>query len=193
MPLAFPSLSHGQVAFGFFNIKSDMLLLERHFFFATEFCQILEDMAEGGATYLKSWSAYFIERPEDIGDLMGAIHGVRYSGFMGALYRQFPFPRNPAAFRQDPQGYRTQGQVNALIRRYASPVDLQLLVAPDGTEMTIGVYRFNRPTFHDLIRYVWVGGYPRWQDDTPPDDVLAMKEAVTRSRAAIFEGLNLVG
>ena len=34
MPLSFESQSHGQVAFGFFNIASDMLLLERYFFFA---------------------------------------------------------------------------------------------------------------------------------------------------------------
>ncbi len=32
MPLSFESRSHGPVAFGFFNIESDMLLLERTFF-----------------------------------------------------------------------------------------------------------------------------------------------------------------
>jgi hypothetical protein len=35
MPLSFESRSHGPVAFGFFNIESDMLLLERTFFSAT--------------------------------------------------------------------------------------------------------------------------------------------------------------
>ena len=34
MPLAFESLSHGTVPFGFFNIDSDTLLLDRYFFFA---------------------------------------------------------------------------------------------------------------------------------------------------------------
>ena len=29
MPLAFESLSHGTIAFGFFNIESDLLLLDR--------------------------------------------------------------------------------------------------------------------------------------------------------------------
>ena len=38
MPLAFDSISHGTIAFGFFNIDSDMLLLDHYFFFATEFC-----------------------------------------------------------------------------------------------------------------------------------------------------------
>ena len=32
MPLAFESLSHGTIAFGFFNIDSDMLLLEKSAF-----------------------------------------------------------------------------------------------------------------------------------------------------------------
>lgn len=31
MPLAFDTLSHGTIAFGFFNIDSDMLLLEQYF------------------------------------------------------------------------------------------------------------------------------------------------------------------
>jgi len=35
--LAFKSLSHGTVAFGFFNIESDLLLLDRRFFFAADF------------------------------------------------------------------------------------------------------------------------------------------------------------
>ncbi|MGD2186296.1 MAG: hypothetical protein PVI71_09215 [Desulfobacterales bacterium] len=32
MPLAFESLSHGSIAFGFFNIETDMLLLENYFY-----------------------------------------------------------------------------------------------------------------------------------------------------------------
>ncbi len=46
MPLAFDSLSHGIVAFGFFNIESDMLILEQYFFFATEFCDYITRIAE---------------------------------------------------------------------------------------------------------------------------------------------------
>ncbi|MEJ2023744.1 MAG: hypothetical protein P8Y00_01760, partial [Deltaproteobacteria bacterium] len=46
MPLAFESLSHGTGAFGFFNIASDMLLLEHYFFFAEDFCAWIVDMAE---------------------------------------------------------------------------------------------------------------------------------------------------
>ncbi len=39
MPLSFRSESHGDIAFGFFNIESDMLLLENFFFFADVFCK----------------------------------------------------------------------------------------------------------------------------------------------------------
>ena len=45
MPLAFESLSHGTVAFGFFNIESDMLLLDRYFFFAGDFCDCVTALA----------------------------------------------------------------------------------------------------------------------------------------------------
>jgi hypothetical protein len=38
MPLAFESMSHGTIAFGFFSIDSDMLLLEQYFLFGSEFC-----------------------------------------------------------------------------------------------------------------------------------------------------------
>ena len=46
MPLTFESLSHGTIAFGFFNIDSDMLLLEQHFLFGSEFCHHISEMAE---------------------------------------------------------------------------------------------------------------------------------------------------
>jgi len=38
MPLTFESLSHGTIAFGFFNIESDMLLCDRYFLFADDLC-----------------------------------------------------------------------------------------------------------------------------------------------------------
>ena len=94
MPLAFESLSHGSIAFGFFNIESDMLLCDRYFLFADEFCKYVEDIAEnaGRQTYQTTWKVQIIQTADAIGDLMGAIRGIRYTGFIGALYRCFPFP-----------------------------------------------------------------------------------------------------
>jgi len=90
MPLAFESLSHGTLAFGFFNIESDMLLCDRYFFFADDFCRQLTQMADaaGRSDYETKWPLFAIDRPETVGDLMGAIHGVRFTGFIGAVYRQ---------------------------------------------------------------------------------------------------------
>jgi hypothetical protein len=39
MPISFPSKSHGQIPIGFFNIETDMLLMDRYFFFSTDFCE----------------------------------------------------------------------------------------------------------------------------------------------------------
>jgi len=37
MPISFPSKSHGQIPIGFFNIETGMLLMDRYFFFSTDF------------------------------------------------------------------------------------------------------------------------------------------------------------
>ena len=110
MPLAFESLSHGTIAFGFFNIESDMLLCDRYFFFAEDFCRNIADMADRGGdqVYQANWPVWLIEAADDIGDLMGAIHGVRYTGFIGELYCRYPFPRQPEEFKQNPAGPQTR-------------------------------------------------------------------------------------
>ena len=69
MPLAFESKSHGRIAFGFFNIESDMLLLEHYFFFADDFCRNISALAAvGDGNYESEWDIYDIETAADIGD-----------------------------------------------------------------------------------------------------------------------------
>ena len=46
MPLAFESVNRGTIAFGFFNIDTDLLLLQQYFLFAEDFCGLLLHMAE---------------------------------------------------------------------------------------------------------------------------------------------------
>ena len=130
MPLAFDSLSHGSIAFGFFNIESDMLLCDRYFLFADEFCGYVADMAEAGGeqTNQTIWLVQNIQTAEAIGDLMGAIHGVRYTGFIGELYRCFPFPPGAQDFKQNPQGFQTQSQVSEIIAKYAEPLEITVTV-----------------------------------------------------------------
>ncbi len=130
MPLAFDTLSHGSIAFGFFNIESDMLLCDRYFLFADEFCKYVADIAEnvGEHTDQTIWQVQIIQSDDAIGDLMGAIHGVRYTGFMGELYRCFPFPPLAQNFKQNPQGFKTQSLVADIIANYAEPLDIRARV-----------------------------------------------------------------
>jgi hypothetical protein len=193
MPLAFDSTSHGPIAFGFFNIDSDMLLLDRYFLFATEFCSHIIKMAEyvEPGPYATSWEVYNIPNPADIGDLMGAIHGVHYTGFIGEAYLRFPFPERPEDFKQKPEGYRTRADMVAIIEKFARTVEIPFSIDPEAGEVSIGPYGFTRAAFHELIRYVWQGGYPRWKDEIRPDYVLAMKEAIRLSRCQILKGVEL--
>ena len=189
MPLAFESLSHGTIAFGFFNIDSDMLLLEKYFLFGSEFCQHISDMAENcdEDQFESRWPVYTIEDRAQIGDLMGAIHGLRFTGFIGELYRKYPFPEKPEAFKQKPEGYQSQALVRDMISNYARQILLRVDANNRALEVDIGEYKFSRKAFQELITYVWRGGYPRWRGDIRPDYVLDMKSKIENHRQGLFE------
>jgi hypothetical protein len=195
MPLAFSSISHGTIAFGFFNIESDMLLCDHCFFFATDFCRIIENLVEhvGGESYQTPWQVYLIERPEDIGDLSGAIQGNRFEGFIGELYRSFPFPENLAGFKQNPKGSQTQSEVLKMIEKYARLEEISVEISAKGREINIGAYRFTRNQFQKLVLYVWRGGYPRWKDEIRPAYVTQMKDSILLNCKGIFEGIIFEG
>jgi len=190
MPLSFRSENHGNIAFGFFNIESDMLLLENHFFFADDFCKWLIEMAKLDDIKSKRFDCqvYFIADPNDIGDLMGAIHGIRFTGFIGKLYTLFPFPDDPKAFKQNPEGYQTRKIVASQIEGMAEKREI-LIEFYMGGQVKIGPYIFDIRVFHELIRYVWQGGYPRWKDEKRPRYVIEMKESITGSHNAFFKGV----
>ena len=188
MPLTFESVSHGTIAFGFFNIESDMLLCDRYFFFADEFCAKVVAMEEhaGEQVYQTVWNVQEIANTEDIGDLMGAIHGVRFTGFIGELYRSFPFPQQPEKFKQNPEGAQTQTLVTEIISKYARNKEIQVTVDNGKMETTIGPYHFNRSQFQELLKYVWRGGYPRWENDTRPAYVTEMKNKIMLNSSGVF-------
>ena len=193
MPLEFQSLSHGPIAFGFFNIESDMLLLDRYFLFADEFCNHISALAtesRDGSSETK-WSIYYIERGEDIGNLMGAIHGMVFQGFIGEVYKLFPFPQEQAGFKQKPDGFKNRTTVETLIQRYAKMINISVVVDKNRETIAIGDYAFTRSSFQELVKYVWRGGYPRWKDEVRPDYVLAIKEPIEQSKELLFDGLQL--
>jgi hypothetical protein len=191
LPLSFESLSHGAIAFGFFNIESDMLLLDRYFFFATEFCDMvsrLADRNESTAADL-SWQIRVIENGADIGDLMGAIHGVRFSGFIGDVYKRYPFPKREEDFKQHPDGVSTQKEMSVLIEKYADARSARVVVRGSGAEIAIGAYLFGRSEFHRLLDYVWLGGYPRWRAGVRPNYVRRMHDRALSTTHPLFASL----
>ncbi|MHB8764367.1 MAG: hypothetical protein ACYDA8_08550 [Deferrisomatales bacterium] len=165
MPLAFPSLSHGIVAFGFYNIETDGLLLDRLFFFCTDFCRaaVALEQSLAGPTPRAELPAYAFDDPSRIGDLMGAIHGTRLTGFLGETYRRWPFPADPAGFRQKLAGHANRAEAEAILARWARPAVIPMVVDPATREHRIGPYAFSEAGYRDLLAYVWRGGHPTWE------------------------------
>lgn len=193
MPLAFNSSNRGKIAFGFFNIDSDMLLLQEKFFFAADFCtamgQIASDEKDSACLSLEL-SAYTIKRPEDIGDLMGAIHGVRLTGFIGETYRKYPFPSDRRDFKQKTEGFETRKEFDSMIRRYGEVEPLLFEARPETCRLQIGQYQFEQAVFAQLLQYVWQGGYPRWKDERRPPYVMEMVSAIKESDCWLFDGID---
>lgn len=176
MPLAHQSLSHGQVVFGFYNIETDGLLLDRHFFFCTDFCAAVFELAAAGRAEMPAWA---FADDAAVGDLMGAIHGVRFTGYLGETYRRWPFPAAPEDFRQKLYGADNRAEAEAVLDRHAGPHPLALSRQADGL-VAIGEYRFSPPQFEALLAYVDRGGYPTWEGrehGRRPPCVIAMTDA----------------
>jgi hypothetical protein len=161
MPLAHESQSHGTIVFGFYNIETDALMLDRWFFFATDFCRAgVELAAKGQAALAPAWQ---FNDPGAIGDLMGAIHGLRHIGYLGQVYLRWPFPAEPEQFRQRLNCAATRGESEVLLARHAAPGDLAMSRL-DNDNFAIGPYQFTPAQFQALAAYVRRGGWPTWEN-----------------------------
>ena len=167
-----------------------MLLLEDYFFFADQFAEWIMAQAQTKDLTDKCfrYSAYKINSREEIGDLMGAIHGFHFTGFIGEVYKKFPFPKAPEDFKQNPDGFKTQEIMRSELEKWAAPAALEICFHGDGT-VQIGTFVFLKNVFHELIRYVWRGGYPRWKNETRPDYIMTMKQEILISRENWFKGV----
>ena len=193
MPLEFESISHGKIAFGFFNVETDMILLNQTFLFAEDFCHYIAQATEkSNEIHETLWSVYLIEDQADMGNLMGAIHGIDLRGFLGEVYKLFPFPKHRNDFKQKPEGFKNRILIEGLIRKFAKQLDIPFVVNQRDGKIGIGDYLFNRASFQELIKYIWLGGFPRWRDGIRPDYVLAMKKMIEQSKNHLFEGLILM-
>jgi hypothetical protein len=188
VPLSFDSISHGSIAFGFFNIESDMLLLEHYFIFADKFCGYINGYIKNNKkTDTFVWDIYYIKEPQKVGDLMGAINGVRYTGFIGELYKKFPFPEHPEKFKQNPYGIKNKEIVNKIILKYGEKIKIHFKYK--NSRIHIGDYKFDKRSFHELVNYMWLGGYPGWKNNIRPDYVLNMKKNIEKGNSELFKGM----
>ena len=184
MPLAFTSLSHGTVAFGFYNIETDGLLLDRMFFFCSDLCRAVCDLdrALPGET-TSGLPGFVFDDPARVGDLMGAIRGVRHVGYLGEIYRLWPFPTEPGGFRQKVEGDRNRHIVERTLRNWARATTVRLTFDAEGREYRIGAYAFSPDGYLELLNYIWRGGYPTWEgieDGRRPACVTEMRDARER-------------
>jgi hypothetical protein len=193
MPLAFESLNRGTIAFGFFNIDTDLLLLQQYFLFADDFCGHLIRTAQDKReeTCETAWKVYSIDSPKAVGDLMAAIHGIQYTGFIGEVYKRFPFPKREAEFKQKPEGFQNRPWMISLLERWAVSKTVPIRIDKENETVSIGEYVFTKEVFHQLIQYVWVGGYPRWKDDIRPGYVMEMKSSFEKAAGWLTKGLTL--
>ena len=188
MPLSFESISHGSVAFGFFNIDVDLLLLDRALFFADGFARAVEELAgaDGGGAAVSHIDGYRAAAPDRLGSTMGAIHGADRRGLIGEVYEHFAFPARPEDFRQHPDGAANRPVVEPMLVRWTAPERHAVEVDPDERTVAIAGLTFEWPWFQELVAYVWRGGYPRWLDERRPGYMIPMREAVRASAHPLF-------
>ncbi|MBI5440310.1 MAG: hypothetical protein HY900_03760 [Deltaproteobacteria bacterium] len=165
MPLAFDSLSHGTLAFGFYNVETDGLLLDRLFFFCTDFCRAALELEhsrrERGS--VAEIPGYAFEDTRRIGNLHDAIQGVRHTGYLGEVYRLWPFPASPEAFRQRLHCASNREKAEELLGRWAAPSGIVLRFDAGTDRYAVGPYLFSREQYRKLLTYLWEGGYPTWE------------------------------
>jgi hypothetical protein len=61
----------------------------------------------------------------------------------------------------------------------------------DSDMLLLDHYCFTRASFHELINYVWHGGYPRWKDEIRPDYVVSMEKIISQDPRGVFDGIRL--
>jgi len=174
MPISFTSKSHGEIPIGFFNIETDMLLMDRYFFFSTDFCEWVIEWGDADELSHDEKTVYAIRDKNMIGDLAGAIYGFEFTGFIGEMYKLFPFPESRSGFKQKPYGTQNRTTVETAIQPFAVQLKIPIVFSRGSRTIGFGDYLFSAEVFNEIIKYVEVGGMPRWLNGQPPDYVSRM-------------------
>ncbi len=193
MPLTFMTESHGEIPIGFFNIDTDMILIRNYFVFASDFCRWVEECSklpgsdDDPDVYETKVQMYIINDLNDIGHLMGAISGVVFTGFIGEVYKKFPFPQKQEDFKQKPDGFKNRKIVEDLINNFGVIQEIKITISKKQRTIAIGEYVFYKEQFHDVIGYIWRGGMPKWKDEIRPDYVNQMMKTIMNSQHWLFK------
>jgi len=186
MPLGFATRSHGTVAFGFFNVQTDLVLLDRYFVFAGDLCGWITQWAGLDGDFDQLREVCEIATRAEMGNLHAAMAGADLSGFIGAVYRRFPFPERQEDFRQQPDGAERRAAVEPLLQRFARVVLLPVAAQREKGTFNFGELVFDAAGFRALVAYLERGGLPRWADAGPPEYVHLMSAAAHRSSSWLF-------
>jgi len=187
MPISFSSKSHGQIPIGFFNIETDMLLMDRYFFFSSDFCEWMIEWAGAEDFNRDEKIVYVIKKREMIGNLSGAIYGFEFTGFIGAVYKLFPFPKDLSGFKQKPYGTQNRHVVEETIQPFAVKLDIPIIFHRESLTIAFGDYTFSTNVFQEIIRYIELGGMPGWQNGRPPDYVTEMSAQLATTHHRHFK------
>jgi len=174
MPISFTSIGHGQIPIGFFNIETDMLLMDRYFFFSTDFCKWIIEWADAEDFSRDTKMVYVIQQREMIGSLSGAIYGYEFTGFIGEVYKRFPFPQNPWGFKQKAYGTVNRQAVERSIQPFAVQLKIPIVFHQENLTIDFGDYTLSADVFQKIIEYIVAGGMPGWLDGQAPDYVTKM-------------------
>jgi hypothetical protein len=186
MPISFPSKSHGRIPIGFFNIETDMLLMDRYFFFSTDFCEWVVEWVGAGDFCCDERMVYAIRQREMIGNLSSAIYATEFTGFIGEVYKLFPFPKNRSGFKQKPDGTKTRSAVEAAIQPFAVQLKIPIVFRQESRIIRFGDYVFRAEVFQEIISYIEAGGMPGWLNGRPPDYVTRMMAQIAISRHPVM-------
>ncbi len=187
MPLSFDTKNHGEIAIGFFNIDTDMILIKNYFCFASDLCGWISGWAAVDDDLETTVEIYVIKKPENIGNLMGAISGTIFTGFIGEVYKIYPFPQKHEEFRQKPDGAQNRSVVEDIIQRFGKQEDIKIMISKGSGTITIGEYVFSKDQFHEVISYIWRGGMPKWKDGEEPEYVKTMMRSIVDSKHWLFK------
>lgn len=193
MPLGFRSINRGVVAFGFFHIETHLMLLEDHVFWCRDFCELFTDLArtEAQSKFTARLPGWRMSAPGALGDLHGAIAGRSHTGLIGELYCRWPFPQDPAGFRQKPVGAAPPQEAAALADEYGQATSWEVSADPQAGELVIDDFRFDAPGARALAGYVWRGGMPGWQEGRRPDYLWSAAEIWRGSDNSFLSGMPL--